>query len=125
MKFNRKENEVKRKPDIESPACCSSPSAPELSEKINAPSQSASGAFADYMAAVSSPGAIDAKNKKLISLALSVATKCGPCIKINVHGARGAGASEEEIAEAVSLGIAFGGASAAMFYKTATEEGKK
>jgi len=125
LKFNRKENEVKRKQDLESPACCSSPSAPELSEKINAPSQSASGAFADYMAAVSSPGAINGKNKKLISLALSVATKCGPCIKINVQGARGAGASDDEISEAVSLGIAFGGASASMFYKTTTEEGKK
>ena len=44
--------------------------------------------------------------------------KCEPCVKINTRAARDAGASEQEIAEAAALGIAFGGAPVAMFYNT-------
>jgi AhpD family alkylhydroperoxidase len=68
------------------------------------------------MAAVNAPGALDTKHKKLIALALSVMSKCEPCVKINTNAARDAGASEQEIAEAAALGIAFGGAPVAMFY---------
>jgi alkylhydroperoxidase/carboxymuconolactone decarboxylase family protein YurZ len=49
-------------------------------------------------------------------------SKCAPCVKINAKAAKDAGALEEEIAEAVSLGIAFGGASVAMFYNTLRNE---
>ena len=80
-----------------------------------APAAKASDAFGAYMAAVNAPGALDKKQKKLIALALSVLSKCAPCVKINTEGAREAGAGDDEIAEAVALGIAFGGAPAAMF----------
>jgi AhpD family alkylhydroperoxidase len=73
-------------------------------------------ALRTYMAAVSAPGALDTRHKKLIALALSVLSKCEPCITINVRAARQAGASEQEIAEAVAQGISFGGAPVAMFY---------
>jgi AhpD family alkylhydroperoxidase len=70
------------------------------------------------MAAVAAPGALGMKQKKLISLALSVMGKCERCVMINARAAREAGASDQEISEAAALGIAFGGAPVAMFYNT-------
>jgi len=80
-------------------------------------------AFGAYMRSVNTPGALDAKAKKLISLALSVLAKCEPCVHLNAKAAREAGASEEEIGEAAALGVAFGGAPVAMFYKEAKARG--
>ena len=86
------------------------------SNSLPAPAQAE--AFQQYMKALGEPGALGTKHKKLISLALSVMSKCEPCVKLNAKSAREAGASDAEIAEAVSLAIAFGGAPAAMFYNT-------
>jgi AhpD family alkylhydroperoxidase len=66
---------------------------------------------------VNAPGALPLKQKKLIAIALAVSTRCEECVLINVKAARLAGATDAEIAEAASLGIAFGGAPAAMFYE--------
>ncbi|MBN1256091.1 MAG: selenide, water dikinase SelD [Planctomycetes bacterium] len=76
----------------------------------------ANAAFKSYMAAVNAPGALGAKEKKIISLALSVLAKCGPCVKLSTEAARQAGVTEEEISEAIALGISFGGAPVNMFY---------
>jgi AhpD family alkylhydroperoxidase len=73
-------------------------------------------AFRAYLAAVNAPGALDAREKKLIALALSVQAKCEPCVHLNAKAAHDAGANEAQLAEAVALGIAFGGAPTAMFY---------
>lgn len=97
-------------------SCCASPEEIEAADTIDTVKPSASDEFMAYMGKVNKPGAIDLKNKKLIALALSVVTKCEPCIKINTKAAEDAGASEAEVAEAVAMGIAFGGASTAMFY---------
>lgn len=80
------------------------------------PPAAAAAAFTAYMQAVTAPGALDARTKKLIALALSVAGRCEPCVGINAEGAQKAGADQAQIAEAVALGIAFGGAPTAMFY---------
>jgi AhpD family alkylhydroperoxidase len=82
------------------------------------PAPASSEAFKAYMAAVSAPGALGMKQKKLINLALSVVSKCEPCVSINAKAAREAGASDAEMAEAVAQAIAFGGAPVAMFYHT-------
>ncbi len=113
-------------------ACCANP--PEAEESTPAPAaqresflvplpDDSAAAFEQYMGAVNRPGALDAKQKKLIALALSVATKCEPCVKVHTKGLREAGASEAEIAEAAALGVSFGGASVAMFYNTLAKEG--
>jgi AhpD family alkylhydroperoxidase len=86
--------------------CCSEPS---KKENIDNP-------FSTYMASINKPGALDVKTKKLISLALSISTKCESCVHINKKAAIKEGATEQEIEEAAALGIAFGGASAGMFY---------
>ncbi len=74
-------------------------------------------AFGAYMQSVNQPGALGIREKKLIALALSVYAKCGPCVKIQTSAAKDAGATNEEIAEAVALGISFGGAPVNMFYR--------
>jgi len=98
------------------PCCCSTDTVPPDSDL---PQAAYSDAFKTYMAAVNAPGALNLKHKKLIGLALSIVTKCEPCIKLHAKAAREAGATELEIAESAALGIAFGGASAAMFYTKA------
>ncbi len=112
-------------PVAEAPACCSAPEAVQSTSSLKPqasslscglPPSAGAAAFAAYMKAVSAPGALDAKTKKLIALALSVAQRCEPCVDINARGAREAGASEEQLGEAVALGIAFGGAPTAMAY---------
>ena len=75
------------------------------------------------MSQVNVAGELDTMQKKLIALALSVVSKCEPCVKVSARAAKDAGASNGQIAEAVALGIAFGGASAAMFYNTLRNSG--
>lgn len=89
---------------------------PETASGHGLPAAAGGDAFKAYMSAVNAPGALGTKQKKLIALALSVMSKCEPCVMINARAAREAGASEMEIAESAALGIAFGGASVAMFY---------
>ena len=73
--------------------------------------------FAIFMEEANRPGALDLKQKELLSVALSIVTKCEPCLKIHLNKARQAGVSEEEIEEAVWLAVQFGGAPAMMFYR--------
>jgi selenide,water dikinase len=105
----------------EAASCCASSGAARDTE-LPAASSGAAEAFAAYMGAVNAPGALGARQKKLIALALSVCTRCGPCIRINTAAARAAGAGDAEIAEAAALGMAFGGAPAAMFYNGLRED---
>jgi selenide,water dikinase len=112
-------------PMAEAGSCCSdSPPPPAQSHGHSdaPPPPAAADALKNYLTAVNAPGALQAKQKKLIALALSVMSRCAPCVKINTKSAREAGASEEEIAEAAALGIAFGGAPVAMFYNTVRNE---
>ena len=101
--------------DENMPCCCSS----VVAADSDLPAAAHADAFKAYTAAISGPGALSVKHKKLIGMALSIVTKCEPCVKIYAKAAREAGASEQEIAEAADMGIAFGGASAAMFYTKA------
>lgn len=103
-------------------ACCAeppaaaAPAAPAAPTRSGLPAPAGAEAFKAYMAAINAPGALSARDKKLISLALSVQAKCDPCVHLNAKAAREAGASDEAISEAVALAIAFGGAPTAMFY---------
>jgi selenide,water dikinase len=78
--------------------------------------------FFEFMQSAGGPGSLDARCKKAISIALSVALKCEPCLKSHLRKAREMGMSEEEIEEAAWMGISFGGAPAMMFYKTARRD---
>ena len=50
------------------------------------------------------PGKLDRKVRELIALGVAISLRCDGCISAHIHGAKRAGATEEEIAEA--LGIA-------------------
>jgi AhpD family alkylhydroperoxidase len=73
--------------------------------------------FHEFMQAANAPGLLDARTKKAMAIALSVITKCEPCLKSHIGKAREMGFSQEEIDEAAWLAIAFGGAPLMMFYK--------
>ncbi len=62
-------------------------------------------------------GALDAKTRELIALAVAATTRCDTCIAVHAKGAAEAGASREEVLEA--LGVAVGlNAGAAFVYSS-------
>ena len=109
--------EIAEKSTGNSACCCSADNSPAYTEESTPLPTAAAGAeFSTYMQTVNQPGAIAAKEKKLIALALSVSHRCAECVRQNTAAATRLGASATEISEAVALGISFGGASANMFY---------
>lgn len=56
-----------------------------------------------------SEGAIDKKHKELMGLAISVVTRCNECICYHIEGCKKSGASDEEIIEAINIGVIGGG----------------
>jgi AhpD family alkylhydroperoxidase len=51
------------------------------------------------------PGAVDRKTKELIALALVVAMHCDVCITLHVRGCLRAGATREEVYEALNVAV--------------------
>jgi len=73
--------------------------------------------FWDRAQQVMAPGALDAKTKELIYLAVSIANGCHYCSASHTNLAKGKGATEEELAEMVEIiGLALQGNSYATFY---------
>ena len=58
---------------------------------------------------VYSSGAIDKRNKELMGLAISVVTRCDECILYHIGGCKEAGATKEEMIEAIKIGVVGGG----------------
>ena len=75
--------------------------------------------FRHFMAAVNQPVALDAATKEAVNLALSIATRCGPCTRTHLRKARDMGFTDEEIDELAMMAIAFGGSPVMMFYNEA------
>ena len=98
--------------------CCSTDPAAAAGHSAGSPQE----AFQDFMGKAFAPGALDAVQKEIMTIALSVAVQCEPCLKIHLDKARGMGISADEIREAAWMGIAFGGCKAMMFWK---EKGPK
>src|ERR1700692_3393608 len=63
-------------------------------------------AFVAFDKAALAGGAIPVKYKELMALAVAFTTQCPYCIEIHSKQARGAGASDQEIAEAVIVAAA-------------------
>lgn len=68
-------------------------------------------AFFDFDAAVFKDGALTAKVKELIAVAVAVTTQCPYCIDVHTKKAREAGATDAELTEAtlVSAALRAGG----------------
>ena len=63
-------------------------------------------AFIAFDKAVMSDGALSAKTKELIAVAVAMTTQCPYCIEIHNKKARAAGCTEAEVAEAVMVSAA-------------------
>jgi AhpD family alkylhydroperoxidase len=68
-------------------------------------------------AANSKTGKLDEKTRQLISLAVAVTTRCDGCIVVHSDAALKAGATKEEISEALGVAVAMN-AGAALVYST-------
>jgi AhpD family alkylhydroperoxidase len=60
---------------------------------------------------------LDEKTRQLISLAVAVTTRCDGCISVHSNEAMKAGATREELAEALGVAVAMN-AGAALVYST-------
>ena len=63
-------------------------------------------AFQAFDKAALSDGAISAKYKELMAIAVAHTTQCPYCIELHVAAARKAGATSEEVAEAIFVAAA-------------------
>jgi len=73
--------------------------------------------FTEFLGAASSPHGLDAYTKQAMAVALSVATRCEPCLKMHLKKAKEKGFTQAEIDEAAWMGISFAGSPAMVFYE--------
>ncbi len=71
--------------------------------------------FAALHSAAASDGVLDAKTKELIALATAITAHCDGCIAFHTHDAISAGATREEIAEAIGVAVLMGGGPAVVY----------
>lgn len=76
------------------------------------------GALADSAKA---SGALDAKTKELIALAIGIAMRCDGCVGFHARGAVRTGASRQEILEMIGVAILMGGGPATIYGAHALE----
>jgi AhpD family alkylhydroperoxidase len=72
-------------------------------------------AFTALHRATTSSGALDAKTKELMALAIGVAAHCDGCIAYHTHDALQAGATEAEIMETLGVAVLMGGGPSLMY----------
>lgn len=66
-------------------------------------------AYADMQRAAMADGALSAKTKELIALAVAVTRECDGCVAAHAKGAARRNATEEEVAEAIGVAILLNG----------------
>lgn len=72
-------------------------------------------AFAKLSAAAQQPGALDAKTKELIAMAVAIASHCDGCIASHGRGLAVKGATEQEVAELIGVCIQMMGGPATVY----------
>ncbi len=71
--------------------------------------------FHDLGRAATHTGALDAKTKELIAVALGVAAHCDPCIGFHVKAYVRHGGTKRELAEALGMAVYMGGGPSLMY----------
>jgi AhpD family alkylhydroperoxidase len=71
--------------------------------------------FGEMGGAAMTPGALERKVKELIAMVIGVAVRCDGCIASHTRGAVAAGASKQEAAEAIGVGIMMQGGPATVY----------
>jgi AhpD family alkylhydroperoxidase len=78
-------------------------------------------AFRGLMETAGKDGALDAKTKELMALAVGIAVHCEGCINFHTRAAIKKGATREEVAETAAVAIEMGGGPAAVYGAQALE----
>ena len=78
-------------------------------------------AFGGLHKAGTATGALDAKTKELMALAISIAVGCEGCIAYHIHDAVEAGATRPELLETISVGLMMGGGPGSIYAAHALE----
>lgn len=71
--------------------------------------------FGELGRAATSDGALDARTKELIALALSVAARCDPCIAFHAQALVRLGATRQQIDETLGVSTYMGGGPSLMY----------
>lgn len=71
--------------------------------------------FGALAKAATAPGALDAKTKELIALALGVAGHCDACIGFHLQALLRLGATRQEVEEALGVAVYMGGGPSLMY----------
>ena len=72
-------------------------------------------AFATLAKTAMVDGALDAKTKEFIALAIGVAARCDGCLGFHTQALARMGASREEVAETLSVAVYMGGGPSLMY----------
>ena len=78
-------------------------------------------AFAAMAQSATQDGALDAKTKELIALAIAVATRCDGCVAFHAQAAVKHGAAREEVMETMGMAIYMGAGPSVMYAAQAVE----
>jgi selenide,water dikinase len=78
--------------------------------------------FKQFVSAANAPHGLDAYTKQAMAIALSVALRCEPCLKMHLKNAERKGFTQAEIDEAAWMGISFAGSPAMVFYENVRRE---
>ncbi|MEN6466085.1 MAG: carboxymuconolactone decarboxylase family protein [Syntrophaceae bacterium] len=65
--------------------------------------------FNDLMKCYYKHGSLDRRQKELMAVTASIATRCIPCLANHANNAIRAGATRDEVLEAAAIGVEFGG----------------
>jgi AhpD family alkylhydroperoxidase len=76
-------------------------------------------AFSELMISVSKDGALSARHKELMAIAISIVMRCEGCIIHHVDAAIRHGAKRDELVEAITVAIEMGGGPATVYGATA------
>jgi AhpD family alkylhydroperoxidase len=77
--------------------------------------------FAQLHRSAVAEGALSTKIKELIALAIAITVRCDGCISFHVHDALAAGATRQEIVEAIGVAILMGGGPSVVYGSEALE----
>src|ERR1700740_3113160 len=72
-------------------------------------------AFQGLMKSVSKDGALPAKTKELMAVAIAIAMRCEGCIVFHVQSAIRHGVSRNELAETIAVAVEMGGGPATVY----------
>ena len=103
--------------DSEEVPCCADAAASAANVTEGSEITEIKAKFKDFLSSASSPHGLDAYTKQAMAIALSVAMRCEPCLKMHLKKAKEKGFTQNEIDEAAWMGISFAGSPAMVFYE--------